>query len=124
MSRIEFPPCLCRSPDGRILQVPWPQGEPEPYDVPADLYCPSYEIRTSLFGSPKLGSCEVTIYNTRAYIPDPELEEAAKRALVHAIESKEGMEVVQAAGGPEAIRQRILVDTWWAEAGHAPREAR
>ncbi len=115
VDRIEVLPCLYRDTAGRIQEVPFPKGEPDPYGVPADLYCPSYEIRTSLVGPPKLGNLEVTIFNTRGYKHDPELEEVAKDHLVQAIESKEGVEVVQAAGGPGGIKQRILVYTFWLE---------
>ena len=113
VERIEVLTCLYRDAAGQIQESPFPKGEPDPHGVPADLYCPSYEIRTSLLGPPKLTSLEVTIFNTRGYKPDPELEEKAKADLVQSVVLKEGAEVIQAAGGPDGIKQRILVYTLW-----------
>jgi hypothetical protein len=113
MGRMEFLPCLYRDRNGGVQEAPYPKSEPTPYGVPADLYCPSYEVVKGLFGPPKLGQIEIAIFNTRSYHPDRELEEIAKDRLIQAIVKKEGPAIVQAAGGSAAIRQRIDVGPFW-----------
>ena len=95
--------------------MPYPRSEPDPYEVPADLYCPSYEVVKGLFGPPKLGHLEVVVFNTRTYRPDAELEEVARTRLVDAVLAKAGAGFVQAAGGMTTIRERIEVGPFWDE---------
>ncbi|OGS61410.1 MAG: hypothetical protein A3K59_07450 [Euryarchaeota archaeon RBG_19FT_COMBO_69_17] len=126
MSRIEAPVCIFRDRDGTVREATVPLGEPDPFDVPADLYCGTYEVAKGLFGPPALGSIEITIFNTRSYRRDSALEEEAKERIVQAILRKEGPEIVQSAGGPSALKARIEVDTWWYEPSdpRAPRRHR
>ena len=117
MERFEFLRCLYRDAEGRIVETAYPKGEPDPYDVPADLHCPSYAVRKGLFGPPKLENVEVVIFNTRGYRRDLELEELAKDRLVQEILRKEGAELVQAAGGLTAIKSKIEPGPFWEESG-------
>lgn len=113
MDRIEVLACLYRGPDGRIQETEFPKTEPAPYAVAADLYCPSYSVRRGLLGPARLENLEVTIFNTRAYRPDPELEQVAKDRLLQTILAKEGPEIIETSGGEAAVRERITIDTWW-----------
>ena len=117
VGRTEFTSCLYRDREGRIVEAPVLPGEPDPYDVPADLDCPDYEVTGGLFGPPKLGDLGITIFNTRSYRRDSELEEAAKDHLVQAILRKEGPGIADAAGGIQAVKDRIEIDTFWIEEG-------
>ncbi len=113
--RLEYLPSIGRAADGRIGEIPIGRGEPDPYGVPTDLYCPGYEVRSRLFGRGRIVRLWVTIYNTRTYRPDPELEEAAKEGLIREILAKEGPEAVDWAGGKEELKARVQVDTFWRE---------
>lgn len=115
MSRIEFLPCLYRDRDGTIQEREYPKTEPDPYDVPADLYCSSYEVQKGLIGPPRLGNLEVVIFNTRGYRRDLALEQEARERLVRAILAREGPDIVQAAAGIAAVKARIDVGPWWEE---------
>ncbi len=117
MDRPEFLSCIYRGPDGRIQETPYPRTEPDPYDVPADLYAPSYCVAKGLFGPARLKDLEVVIFNTRTYRSDPDLEEEAKGRLLSAILDKEGAAIVQAAGGADALRSQIDLGSFWAEPG-------
>lgn len=113
MDRIEVLPCVFRATDRSIQEVEFPKAEPQPHAVAADLYCGSYAVRKGLFGSARIENLEVTVFNTRDYRRDAELEEAAKDRLVNAILAREDAELVSAAGGAEALRQRVRVTTFW-----------
>jgi|GEM_PF-5601004 len=117
MERIEVLPCLYRGPDGAVHEAEFPKAEPQPHAVAADLYCPSYAARKGLTGPLRIEDLEVTVFNTTDYRRDVELEEAAKDRLVQAILAKEGTEIVEAAGGEGALRDRIRVVTWWRSSG-------
>ena len=117
MERIEVLPCVYRGPDGTIREAEFPKAEPQPHAVAADLYCPSYAARKGLMGPPRIEDLEITVFNTIDYRRDEELEETAKDRLVQAIVAKEGAEIVEAAGGVGALRDRIRVVTWWRSSG-------
>ena len=117
MGRLEFLPCVYRDKEGRLREVEYPKDEPDPYDVVGDLYCPSYAVRKGVFGPARLEDFDVTIFNTRTYRRDSDLEEVAKDRLVQAIIAKEAPDIVSRAGGPDGIRKRVEIDTFWVEPG-------
>lgn len=113
MERTEYPDCVYRAQDGRIVPIPWPEGEPDRETMGTDLYAPWYTVAKGLFGPPRVREAEITIFNTPHYRRDPELEAEAKERLLKALLAKEGVQVVQASGGVETVRGTIRVQMLW-----------
>src|SRR3989304_8164557 len=99
MDRMEFLPCLCRDADDRIQEVPYPKGEPDRNTMPADLYCPYYEVEKGLFGPARITDIGISIFNRPSYRRDEAVLEAARDRLIHAVLSKETAEGIPASGG-------------------------
>ncbi len=85
--------------------------------VPDTIHVSRSEFFPCLYGPPKLGHLEVSIFNTRTYRPYAELEGLAKDRVVAAIIAKEGAALVQAAGAASAIHERVEVGPFWDESG-------
>ncbi len=115
VERIEVLPCLYRDSEGRIHEMPFPREEPWQKDMRVDLYCPSYTVTKGLFGPPRVTAMDISILNSYAYHPDPELEREAGERLLRAVVEREGVQTVQASGGVEALRRLIGADTFWLE---------
>src|SRR3989442_856329 len=97
----------------RRRRCPCPLSPPTPTGARPGF--PGYAPRQHRSRSPR--QCCITIFNTRSYRRDSELEEAAKDHLVQAILRKEGPGIVDAAGGIQAVKDRIEIDTFWIEEG-------
>jgi len=114
MGRVIFLACMYRDASGDIREIPLPKGEPDRDSLPADLYCPWYEVKKGLFGPTRLLDLGISIFNTRSYRPDERLVELVRERLVRAILAREGPEVVEGEGGLAALRERIEAEPFWA----------